>query len=270
MSGASTAGTLTKIKLELPFGADFVKPASKESGAVCELFNCFNSPKQSEPSNSAEPLRSKDAIALLEMFHPHPVWFRLNADINSPQLKRGFSELKKLKHLGFENFGIAFFGVRDFSEIYNARLLAAEAGVSLGTEIDFGAVIEYPASAMMASAFLKTGASFAIIDIDQLTKRMLFSKKIRMQIHPSVAGAIKSYAQALNAAKIHLSARGKMLEDNGVVHELVSYGIGSFVVPLENAGKIMLYAAFGEKKRELELLKTRMKMHICRKAFKDL
>ena len=245
-----SSNPITKILLEVPASADLGNIPITH-GAVSEVFD-------SEGNLSRKPFE------LAEHAHPTDVWFELN--FSKSGFKEGLEEMKKLAHMGFSNFKILLSGLKDPGDIYRVRLIAAEQGFSFGTEIPFGVLVEYPAMALSYEAISKAGASFALMDVDALSKRILFSEKTPDGLPAPVAKVMEDSISHFKNMRIDVSARGKMLEHTAVIKELTSLGIDSVVSHPNNKEKVKLKLLYAEKSHEIDFLKSRMRMHLKPRA----
>ncbi len=240
---------LTKILVEVPAHADIDSISPGRRGIVADIF---------DPSGRLVP----KPCDLAEAAHPQNIWFKLNVSEN--HFKEGITEMGKLCHMGFSNFGILLSGIKDAGEISRVRFLAAECGFSFGVEIPFGVLIEYPGMALSCDAISKAGASFAVMDIDSLSKRIMCAEKIHCEIPEPVLKVVLDSIGQLKQKKIHVAVRGHMLENMAVLNDLLNHGIDSLVTQSENLEKIKLKAIYAEKSHEIDFLKSKMRMHIRR------
>ncbi|MBU4245995.1 MAG: hypothetical protein KKE71_03040, partial [Nanoarchaeota archaeon] len=201
---------------------------------------------------------------LAEHAHPAEVWFELN--ISNSRFKDGLEEMNKLAHMGFSNFKILLSGLKDPSDIYRVRLIAAEQGFSFGMEIPFGILVEYPAMALSYEAISKAGASFALMDIDTLSKRILFSEKTPDGLPDPVAKVMEDSITHFKGMRMHVSARGNMLENAAVIKELTNLGIDSVVSHPDKKERLKLKLLHAEKSHEIDFLKAKMRMHLKSRA----
>lgn len=241
---------LTKILVEVPPHAD-VSGISTRDGVVAEVFD----------SSGKLALRPCE---LAETAHPADIWFRL--DLSGNRFMEGLREMGKLAHMGFSNFGMLLSGLKDSKDLHRVRLLAAECGFSFGLEIPFGVMIEYPGMALSYDAVSKAGASFVVMDIDALSKRIMFSEKADEAIAGPVLKIIEESVGHFKDRKIHVAVRGSMLEHTDVLKELAKQGIDSVVVHPDNAEKLKLKMLYAEKTQEIDFLKSKMRMGMKRNA----
>lgn len=245
-----SSNPVTKILLEVPQHVD-LKDISATQGAVANVFD----------SSGA---LSRKPFEIAEHAHPAEAWFELN--ISDSRFKEGLEEMKKLAHMGFSNFKILLSGLKEPGDIYKARFLAAEEGFSFGMEIPFGVVIEYPAMALSYEAISKAGASFAVMEIDSLSKRILFSEKISDGLPAPVAKVMEDSIAHFKNMRVHVSARGNMLEHTAVIKELTNLGVDSVVSHPDKKEKLKLKLLYAEKSHEIDFLKSHMRMQLRPRA----
>lgn len=241
-----SSNPLTKILLEVPTHAD-IRDIKINHGAVANVFDSTGA-------------ISRKPFELAEHAHPAEVWFELN--ISNSRFKEGLEEMKKLAHMGFSNFSILLSGLKEPSDIYHVRLLAAESGFNFGVEIPFGIVVDYPAIALSYETISKTGASFAVMDVDALSKRIMFSEKTPEEIPEPVTKIMRNSISHFKGIKMRVSARGSMLENVAVLKELTEQEIDSIVTQPEKNEKLKIKLLYAEKSREIDFLKAKMRMHL--------
>ena len=241
---------LTKMLLEVPAHTD-IESIPEKCGAVAEIFD------------SSGKLALKP-FELAERAHPSDVWFELN--VSSSHFKRGIEEMAKLAHMGFSNFKILLSGLKEPADIYRARLLAAECGFSFGAAVPFGVIVEYPAIALSHEAISKAGASFAVVDVDALSKRIMFSEKTPDALPEPVIKIIRNSIAHFKGIKMHVSARGSMLEKVSVMKEITKQGIDSIVTHPVKSEKLKVKLLYAEKSHEVDFLKDKMRLHLKSRA----
>ncbi len=241
---------LTKMLLEVPAHTD-IGSIPINRGAVAEVFD------------SSGELAQKP-FELAERAHPCDVWFELN--VSGSRFKEGIKEMAKLAHMGFSNFKILLSGLKEPADIYRARLLAAECGFSFGAAVPFGVIVEYPAIALSYEAISKSGASFAVVDIDALSKRIMFSEKTPEALPEPVIKIIRNSISHFKEIKMQVSARGSMLENASVMKELTMQGIDSIITHPIKSEKLKVKLLYAEKSHEVDFLKDKMRLHLKSRA----
>ncbi|VVB61301.1 Phosphoenolpyruvate synthase [uncultured archaeon] len=237
----------TRIRLEISHNAEDKKISV---GGTCAVANVFD---------MAGNLAIKPC-ELAEKAHPSDVWFRL--DVTQNNFREGLKEMAKLSHMGFSNFSIMLSGLKEADEIRRARFVAAECGVLFGVEIPFGVSIDSPGMALSYDEISRAGATFAVMDIDSLSKKIMCHEKIQHEIPEPVSKIIESSITRFKQKGIHVAARGNMLESTDVLKELMASGIDSILAHPANFEKIKLKALYAEKHQELDFMKSKMRMHL--------
>lgn len=238
----------TRMLLEIPSGSNLSK-ISSVNGAVADIFD----------SSGNIAIRPCD---LAERFNSSNIWFSM--DLSGKNIMDAFREMGKLAHSGFSNFGILLSGIKDVCELERARFLAAEFGFSLGAKIPFGVIIEYPGMALSYEAISESGASFAVIDVDRVSKKTMCIDNAGNVISRPVSKIIKDSVGHFRDKRINVAVRGTMLEHSSVLDELVGRGVDYVLACPANMEKIRLKLLYSERKRELSLLKDAMKPHLKR------
>lgn len=245
-----TAPLATKLKIRISGPDDFGQAGKCEGGALADAFD-------SRGNTVLKPLE------VAEKLHPACVWFGIDA--GSQRLAEHFREMSKLGCMGFENFGMLFSGVRDTNDIAHARAVAGEAGLNLGINAHFGVLVEYPSAAMLARELLNSGPSFLVVDVDSLSSKMLGDGALRRHadgIHASVLKAIENVARDAKKAGASVGAAGIALKNRETVQALVARGMDFLVASPREADAMRRAAIIAEKKKELEFLRDRIRMHL--------
>jgi len=241
-----SSNPITKILLEVPAHADIHNIAINH-GAIANVFDSTGA-------------ISRKPFEIAEHAYPTDVWFELN--ITNSRFKEGLEEMNKLSHMGFSNFKILLSGLKEPSDLYRVRLLAAESGINFGVEIPFGVVVDYPAIALSYETISKAGASFAVMDVDALSKRIMFSEKTPEELPEPVTKILRNSISHFKEIKMRVSARGSMLENVDVLKELTGQGIDSIVTHPEKNEKLKIKLLYAEKNHEINFLKAKMRMHL--------
>ncbi len=237
----------TRIRLELSHNAE---NKNFHAAGTCAVANVF------DPSGKL----ALKPFELAEKAHPSDVWFRL--DITQSNFREGLKEMAKLSHMGFSNFGIMLSGLKEADEIRRARFVAAECGVLFGVEIPFGVSIESPGMALSYDEISRAGATFAVMDIDSLSEKIMCHKKFGHEIPGPVSKIIEGSITQFKQKGIHVAARGDMLQSTDVLKELMSLGVDSIIAHPHNFEKIKLKALYAEKHQELDFMKSKMRMYL--------
>lgn len=237
---------LTKIRMEVPHGVAINRESFK-NGAIASVFDA-----------SGNLLHKPCELA--EALHPGDIWFKL--DISHGNFREGLKEMGKLLHMGFSNFGILLSGLKDIKDLHKVRLAAAECGVSFGIHIPFGVVIDHPGMALSYDSISNAGASFAVIDMDVLSKKIMCSEIRQDTIPDPVLKIVAKSIEHFKDNRVHVSAQGKMLDNASVLNELVKHGVDSIIAHPENAEKIKMKTSYAEKMCELNYIKSKMKGHL--------
>lgn len=162
-------------------------------------------------------------------------WRGIRRGIDQPELFR--AELRAIKRLvdeGYTNIGVMIPLVQHPEELVEAKRLAREVGLIPHRDVQFGIMVETPASALIIDEFIKEGLDFISFGTNDLTQytlaldrnnervQNLFSEK-----HPAVLKLIEMVIKKCRAAGVDTSICGQAGSYPDVVKTLVKLGITS-------------------------------------------
>ncbi|MEE8403584.1 MAG: phosphoenolpyruvate synthase [Candidatus Hydrothermarchaeaceae archaeon] len=162
-------------------------------------------------------------------------WRGIRRGIDQPELFR--AELRAIKRLvdeGYTNIGVMVPLVQHPEELVEAKRLAREVGLIPHKDVQFGIMVETPASALIIDEFIKEGLDFISFGTNDLTQytlaldrnnervQNLFSEK-----HPAVMKLIEMVIKKCRAAGVDTSICGQAGSYPDVVKTLVKLGITS-------------------------------------------
>lgn len=162
-------------------------------------------------------------------------WRGIRRGIDQPELlKAELRAIKKLVDEGYTNIGVMVPLVQHPEELVEAKRLAREVGLTPHRDVQFGIMVETPASALIIEEFIKEGLDFISFGTNDLTQytlaidrnnervQSLFSEK-----HPAILKLIGMVIKKCRAAGVDTSICGQAGSYPDVVKILVKLGISS-------------------------------------------
>jgi pyruvate,water dikinase len=226
-----------------------------------------------------------------QAFHPRPVWMRtLDAPTDefrgmpggdrepneaNPMLgwrgiRRGleqpvlleaeFKALKRLHEEGSDNVGIMLPLVQDPREIREAKAIARSVGLDPdGPSLDFGIMIEIPASALIIDELLDEGLDFVSFGTNDLTQYTLAVDRNNENVaglfdefHPAVGRLIEMVIKACRARGVSTSICGQAGSDPKFVEKLIHWGITSVSANIDAVAEVRRTVARVEQRMVLD------------------
>lgn len=162
-------------------------------------------------------------------------WRGIRRDVDQPELLK--AELKAIKRLvdeGYTNIGVMVPLVQHPSELIKAKMFASEVGLVPHKDVQFGIMVETPASALIIDDLIKEGLDFISFGTNDLTQYTLALdrnnervQKLFSEKHPAVLKLIKMVIEKCRAAGVDTSICGQAGSYPDIVKTLVKLGITS-------------------------------------------
>ena len=189
--------------------------------------------------------------------NPMMGWHGIRRDLDQPDLLRAQLEaIKKVKDDGFDNVGIMIPLVTHIEQIRLTKAMLKEMEMH---DVEFGIMVETPASVQLIEEFCKEGINFASIGSNDLTQFTLAVdrnnakvQKIYNAKHPAVMKEIKHVIRTCKRYRVKSSLCGQAGSDPEMAQELVNMGIDSIAVNIDAVGKVRQAVADEEKKLLLD------------------
>ncbi len=186
-------------------------------------------------------------------------WHAIRRLLDEPRiLKAELKAIKKLHDEGFHNAGIMLPFVINTSEVRDAMEIACEIGVDL-EKIDFGVMIETPASCWIIEDMCRLGIKFVSFGTNDLTQTTLGIDRnnSRLQnrfseMHPAVLGQIGKVIKTCKKYNVKTSICGQAGSMPEMVEFLVHQGIDSISANIDAVGMVRKTVAKTERKILLE------------------
>jgi pyruvate,water dikinase len=187
-------------------------------------------------------------------------WHAIRRLLDEPKiLKAEFLAVKKLHEEGLENIGIMLPFVINVSEVREAKKIMREVGLEPCEDVDFGVMIETPASCWIIEELCREGidfVSFGTNDLTQLTLGIDRNNgriaKLFDEMHPAVLGEMAKVIKVCKKFKVKSSICGQAGSRPEMAEFLVHQGITSISANVDAIEEIRRTVARTEKKLLLE------------------
>ncbi len=170
-------------------------------------------------------------------------------------LRCEFKALKKLQDEGYNNLGLMIPFVINIDEVRKAKEIFKEEGLT----IQFGVMIETPASCWIIEDICKEGVDFVSFGTNDLTQLTLGVDRnndeiayLFNELHPAVKGEMKKVIDICKKNKVETSICGQSGSKPEMAEFLVMAGIDSISVNPDAIGNIREVVARTEKKLLLD------------------
>jgi pyruvate,water dikinase len=162
-------------------------------------------------------------------------WRGVRRGLDQPELMRAeFKAIKRLVDEGYTNIGVMIPLVQHPEELAGAKKLAREVGLEPHKDVQFGIMVETPASALIIEDFIKEGLDFISFGTNDLTQYTLAIdrnnervQKLFKEKHPGVLKLIERVIKKCREAGVDTSICGQAGSYPDVVEILVKLGITS-------------------------------------------
>ena len=171
-------------------------------------------------------------------FNPMIGWHGIRRSLDEPRiLKAEFNAIKKLHEKGYTNFGVMIPFVIRADELRKAKEIFRSIGVEPVKDVDFGVMIETPASIWIIEDICKEGVSFVSFGTNDLTQLTLGidrdNEKIAHlfdEMHPAVLGEMLGVVNTCKKYDVKTSLCGQSGSRPEMAEFLVQIGIDSIAV----------------------------------------
>ena len=195
-----------------------------------------------------------------EEANPMLGWRGIKRELDQPDiLKAEFKAIKKLHEQGYTNIGIMLPLLHKPSELCEAKEIARSVGLIPHDDVEFGMMVETPASAIIIEDFIAEGLDFVSFGTNDLTQYTLaldrnneLVAKHYTEAHPAVMKLIMNVIEKCNEAGVTTSICGQAGSKPEIVEKLVEAGISSISANTDAVPTIRKLVAKVEKKIMLE------------------
>ena len=166
--------------------------------------------------------------------NPMMGWRGIRRDLTDVEhFKLELQAFKKLYELGYDNVGIMLPLVQHPKELRKAKQIMVDSGLDLD-KIEFGIMIETPASALVIDQFIEEGLDFISFGTNDLTQYTLAVDRNNENVaylydehHPAVLKLIEHVIKECNKAGVKTSICGQAGSSPSMARKLVELGITS-------------------------------------------
>ena len=174
-------------------------------------------------------------------------------------LRAEFTAIRELHYEGLRNIGVMLPFVIRVEELQKAKEIMREVGLQPCKSIDFGVMIETPASCWIIEDLCKEGISFVSFGTNDLTQLTLGIDRNNSRIaplfdelHPAILGEMAKVISICNKYKVKTSICGQAGSKPKMAEFLVHQGIDSISANVDAVEKIRKVVAQTEKKLLLD------------------
>lgn len=187
-------------------------------------------------------------------------WRGIRREIDQPDILRAeFKAIKKLHEQGYTNIGVMLPLLHKPEELRQAKQIAESVGLIPHVDVDFGMMVETPASAIIIEDFIAEGLDFVSFGTNDLTQYTLaldrnneLVAKHYTEAHPAVLKLLMSVIEKCNQAGVTTSICGQAGSKPEIVEKLVEAGISSISANTDAVPEIRQLVAKVEKKIMLD------------------
>jgi pyruvate,water dikinase len=195
--------------------------------------------------------------------NPMMGWHGIRRSLDQPELIQAeFKAIKELVEEGFNNLGVMLPFVISALELKKAKVLAREVGLEPRKDVQFGVMIETPASVWIIDELIEEGIDFISFGTNDLTQLTLGidrnNERIQKhfnELHPAVLRSCEHVIKKCNKAGVMTSICGQAASNEEMVEKLVEFGIKSVSANIDAVENIKRHVLILEKKELLEKLK---------------
>jgi len=201
-----------------------------------------------------------------EEANPMMGWRSIRRDLDQPELlKAQFEAIKKAHDEGLKNIGVMIPLVSELSQIRKAKNYLREVGLEPQEEIDFGMMVETPASVLLIEEFCKEGIDFVSIGSNDLTQFTLAVDrdngklaKLYRETHPAVLKEIAKVIKTCKKNNVEVSLCGQAGSYPDMAEFLVKNGIDSISANIDAVHTIRKIAHKVERELLLDAARERL------------
>jgi len=187
-------------------------------------------------------------------------WHAIRRLLDEPRiLKAEFTAIKRLHEQGHKNVGVMLPFVINTDEVMQAKEIMREIGLEPQKDVEFGVMIETPASCWIIEDLCKQGIDFISFGTNDLTQLTLGIDRNNQRLqnrfdemHPGVLGEMAKVIQTCKKFKVKTSICGQAGSRPEMAEFLVHQGIDSISANRDALQKIRETVAKTERKLLLE------------------
>ena len=187
-------------------------------------------------------------------------WHAIRRLLDEPRiLKAEFQAIKDLHDEGYDNVGIMLPFVIRVNEVQKAKEIMRGLGLEPCKEIDFGVMVETPASCWIIEELCREGISFVSFGTNDLTQLTLgidrnnsHIAKLFDEMHPAVLGEIAKVIKVCRKYHVTTSICGQAGSRPEMAEFLVHQGVDSISANADAVNEIRRVVAKTERKLLLD------------------
>ncbi|WP_297520641.1 phosphoenolpyruvate synthase [Thermococcus sp.] len=162
-------------------------------------------------------------------------WRGIRRGLDQPELLRAeFKAIKRLVDEGYDNIGVMLPLVSHPEQIRKAKEIALSVGLVPHKDVEWGVMVETPASALIIEDLIKEGLDFISFGTNDLTQYTLAIDRDNERVfklydekHPAVLKLIENVIKVAKKYGVETSICGQAGSDPKMVRKLVRMGIDS-------------------------------------------
>jgi pyruvate, water dikinase len=193
-------------------------------------------------------------------------WHAIRRLLDEPRiLKAEFKAIKELHEEGLDNVGVMLPFVIRVDEVRKAKEIMREMGLEPCRDIDFGVMVETPASCWIMEELCHEGISFVSFGTNDLTQLTLGIDrnngriaKLFDEMHPAVLGEIAKVIKTCKKYNVKTSICGQAGSRPVMAEFLVHQGVDSISANADAVTEIREVVARTEKKLLLDAAKEQI------------
>jgi pyruvate, water dikinase len=183
-------------------------------------------------------------------------WHAIRRLLDEPKILRAeFQAIRDLHYAGYKNVGVMIPFIIRTEELIAAKKIMREVGLEPCKAIDFGVMIETPASCWIIEDLCKEGISFVSFGTNDLTQLTLGIDRNNQRIaklfdemHPAVLGEIANVIKMCKKYNVQTSICGQAGSRPEMADFLVHQGVDSISANADAVEEIRKVVAATEKK----------------------
>jgi len=195
-------------------------------------------------------------------------WRSIRRDLDQPELLRAqFEAIKKVHDEGYTNVGVMIPLVTEVNQVREAKRIIREFDLEPGENIEFGVMVETPASVQIIDDICKEGVDFVSFGTNDLTQFTLAVdrnnakvQKLYNEKHPAILKQIKHVIDVCKENNVETSICGQAGSDPEMAEILVKYGIDSISANPDAVRKIRYIVSKIEKKLLLSAARDKLEL----------
>ncbi|MDI6737360.1 MAG: phosphoenolpyruvate synthase [Nanoarchaeota archaeon] len=187
-------------------------------------------------------------------------WHGIRRGLDQKELlKTEFAAIKKVHDNGLANVGVMLPMVTNTEQVILAKEIMKEAGLMPGKDVEFGVMVETPASVQIIEDMCRAGIDFISFGTNDLTQFTLAIdrdnsrvQKLHDEMHPAILRQIKYVVDTCKKYGVKTSICGQAGSRPEMAEFLVKIGIDSISANADSVDKIRGIVAKAERKLLLE------------------